>query len=149
MGPAVAALPVRDADGGPATQELTPTAAVWPVGGHRGDYRGHRVVGCWGNQREAGNQLEILIYTTNVDVGGWGGTSGTAQLIAAVATVGVTVTHPGVDDAPSRAAAEAVWGTGGGAWGRRVGGGATYRHKKTRSGPYRCAFQLRGFEGRL
>lgn len=59
--------------------------------------------------------------------GGGGGTGGTAQLVAAVGTVGVTVTNPGVDDAHAGATVEAVGGAGGGARGCGVGGGATCR----------------------
>lgn len=40
-----------------------------------------------------------------------GGTCRTSQLIAAIRTVSVTITHPGVDDTSPRATVEAVGGT--------------------------------------
>lgn len=55
------------------------------------------------------------------------GTCGTSQLVAAVGTVSVAVTHPGVDDASSRATVEAVGGTSRGARGHSVRCNTTYK----------------------
>lgn len=54
MGLAVAALPVRDADGGPETQELVPAAAVREMLGRGGDDRRqrHGAVGCCHRNQE-------------------------------------------------------------------------------------------------
>lgn len=56
-----------------------------------------------------------------------GGTCGTSQLIAAIRTVSVAVTHPGVDDASSRATVEAVGGTSRGTRGDSVRSNSTYK----------------------
>ena len=56
-----------------------------------------------------------------------GATCGTAQLIAAVGTVSVSVTHPGVDDAGSGATVETVGSTSGGARGHVVRSITTYK----------------------
>lgn len=64
VGLAVAALPVRDADGGAVTQELTPAAAVRELL-RRGDgYRGLRHGAVGGCHRNQDVSAEVQVYTT-------------------------------------------------------------------------------------
>lgn len=128
----VTALPVRDAEGRPATLELTPTATT------RGRWSKRGLCGYWSQRYRAticchrknrmllcGSihvYLYLILCCTNT-----GGTCGTSKLIAAIRTVRVAITHPGVDDASSRATVEAVGSTSRRARSHSMGSNTTYK----------------------
>lgn len=58
---------------------------------------------------------------------GRGVTCGTSKLIAAIRTVRVAVTHPGVDDTSPRATVETVGGAGGWTRGHSVRSNTIYK----------------------
>lgn len=128
----VTVLPVGDAAGGSVTQELTYSATAREGRPRRG------VGGYWSQRHRAinyekkyncdksfsllNNHFIIIIINANMHMRygplfhdqskGRGVTCGTSKLIAAVRTVCVAVTHPGVDDTSPRATVEAVGGAG-------------------------------------